>query len=168
MFLFPLSSFRCTLTNIPQTQALLNKAKLPLGLLLHPFRDLTVKYLTFLCVCLFYVCICSIFIQTIKYNELLSPKFKRSTKKLSVTQRGGEQKSLEIATSLKCIREKPFKFLFLLLKIFACLWFSEELPVYVLGSQLSDTSWKGVYRAPLQRGAQFECVTGLILAVSRM
>ncbi|NXP55253.1 SC24B protein, partial [Heliornis fulica] len=34
-------SFRCTLTNIPQTQALLSKAKLPLGLLLHPFRDLT-------------------------------------------------------------------------------------------------------------------------------
>ncbi|NXJ95840.1 SC24B protein, partial [Corythaixoides concolor] len=34
-------SFRCTLTNIPQTQALLNKAKLPLGLLLRPFRDLT-------------------------------------------------------------------------------------------------------------------------------
>ncbi|XP_045676231.1 protein transport protein Sec24B isoform X1 [Phyllostomus hastatus] len=34
-------SFRCTLTNIPQTQVLLNKAKLPLGLLLHPFRDLT-------------------------------------------------------------------------------------------------------------------------------
>ncbi|KAM6150856.1 protein transport protein Sec24A [Erethizon dorsatum] len=32
--------FRCTLTNIPQTQALLNKAKLPLGLLLHPFKDL--------------------------------------------------------------------------------------------------------------------------------
>ncbi|NXL95450.1 SC24B protein, partial [Alectura lathami] len=38
-------SFRCTLTNIPQTQALLNKAKLPLGLLLHPFRDLTVECL---------------------------------------------------------------------------------------------------------------------------
>ncbi|XP_078532710.1 protein transport protein Sec24B isoform X2 [Lissotriton helveticus] len=34
-------SFRSTLTNVPQTQALLNKAKLPLGLLLHPFRDLT-------------------------------------------------------------------------------------------------------------------------------
>nr|XP_019597515.1 PREDICTED: protein transport protein Sec24B isoform X4 [Rhinolophus sinicus] len=34
-------SFRCTLTNIPQSQVLLNKAKLPLGLLLHPFRDLT-------------------------------------------------------------------------------------------------------------------------------
>ncbi|XP_031654303.1 protein transport protein Sec24B-like isoform X2 [Oncorhynchus kisutch] len=33
-------TFRCTLTNIPQTQALLNKARLPLGLLLHPFRDL--------------------------------------------------------------------------------------------------------------------------------
>ncbi|KAM4808975.1 protein transport protein Sec24B isoform 2-T2 [Rhinophrynus dorsalis] len=32
-------SFRCTLTNIPQTQALLNKAKLPLGLLLHPFQS---------------------------------------------------------------------------------------------------------------------------------
>jgi protein transport protein SEC24 len=29
------------LTNSPQTQALLNKAKLPFGLLLHPFRDLT-------------------------------------------------------------------------------------------------------------------------------
>ncbi|XP_051514402.1 protein transport protein Sec24B-like isoform X5 [Myxocyprinus asiaticus] len=34
-------TFCCTLTNIPQTQALLNKARLPLGLLLHPFRDLT-------------------------------------------------------------------------------------------------------------------------------
>ncbi|XP_041653565.1 protein transport protein Sec24B isoform X2 [Cheilinus undulatus] len=33
-------TFRCTLTSIPQTQALLNKARLPLGLLLHPFRDL--------------------------------------------------------------------------------------------------------------------------------
>ncbi|XP_024431099.2 protein transport protein Sec24A [Desmodus rotundus] len=31
--------FRCTLTSVPQTQALLNKAKLPLGLLLHPFKD---------------------------------------------------------------------------------------------------------------------------------
>ncbi|PKU30960.1 protein transport protein hypothetical protein [Limosa lapponica baueri] len=35
--------FRCTLTNIPQTQALLNKAKLPLGLLLHPFKDLSLR-----------------------------------------------------------------------------------------------------------------------------
>ncbi|XP_068596232.1 protein transport protein Sec24B [Brachionichthys hirsutus] len=33
-------TFRCTLSSVPQTQALLNKAKLPLGLLLHPFRDL--------------------------------------------------------------------------------------------------------------------------------
>lgn len=33
--------FRSTLTNIPQTQALLNKAKLPLGLLIHPFKDLS-------------------------------------------------------------------------------------------------------------------------------
>ncbi|NXW20748.1 SC24B protein, partial [Circaetus pectoralis] len=33
--------FFCTLTNIPQTQALLNKAIFFLGLLLHPFRDLT-------------------------------------------------------------------------------------------------------------------------------
>ncbi|XP_038651792.1 protein transport protein Sec24A isoform X1 [Scyliorhinus canicula] len=33
--------FRCTLTNIPQTQSLLSKAKLPLGLQLHPFRDLS-------------------------------------------------------------------------------------------------------------------------------
>ncbi|XP_077332831.1 protein transport protein Sec24B isoform X2 [Lithobates pipiens] len=31
--------FRCTLTSVPQTQALLNKAKLPLGLLLHPFKS---------------------------------------------------------------------------------------------------------------------------------
>ncbi|XP_048853783.1 protein transport protein Sec24A isoform X3 [Brienomyrus brachyistius] len=33
--------FRSTLANIPQTQSLLNKAKLPLGLLLHPFKDLS-------------------------------------------------------------------------------------------------------------------------------
>ncbi|KAJ4945719.1 hypothetical protein JOQ06_023398 [Pogonophryne albipinna] len=33
-------TFRSTLSSIPQTQALLNKARLPLGLLLHPFRDL--------------------------------------------------------------------------------------------------------------------------------
>uniref|UniRef100_A0A673APS4 Protein transport protein Sec24B-like n=1 Tax=Sphaeramia orbicularis TaxID=375764 RepID=A0A673APS4_9TELE len=37
-------TFRCTLTSIPQTQALLNKARLPLGLLLHPFRDLQFMY----------------------------------------------------------------------------------------------------------------------------
>lgn len=33
--------FRSTLTSIPQTQSLLNKAKMPLGLLLHPFKDLS-------------------------------------------------------------------------------------------------------------------------------
>ncbi|XP_038563748.1 protein transport protein Sec24A isoform X2 [Micropterus salmoides] len=33
--------FRCTLTSIPQTQSLLNKAKMPMGLLLHPFKDLS-------------------------------------------------------------------------------------------------------------------------------
>ncbi|XP_022618156.1 protein transport protein Sec24A isoform X5 [Seriola dumerili] len=33
--------FRCTLSSIPQTQSLLNKAKMPLGLLLHPFKDLS-------------------------------------------------------------------------------------------------------------------------------
>ncbi|XP_056295030.1 protein transport protein Sec24B isoform X2 [Pseudoliparis swirei] len=39
-------SFRCTLTSIPQTQALLTKARLPLGLLLHPFRDLQLPVIT--------------------------------------------------------------------------------------------------------------------------
>ncbi|XP_034361656.1 protein transport protein Sec24A isoform X2 [Arvicanthis niloticus] len=38
--------FRCTLTSVPQTQALLNKAKLPLGLLLHPFKDLVLPVVT--------------------------------------------------------------------------------------------------------------------------
>lgn len=41
-FFLKIRTFRCTLTSIPQTQALLNKARLPLGLLLHPFRDLQV------------------------------------------------------------------------------------------------------------------------------
>lgn len=31
--------FRCTLTKIPETQSLLQKARLPLGVLIHPFRD---------------------------------------------------------------------------------------------------------------------------------
>ncbi|KAL7390668.1 hypothetical protein ABVT39_025418 [Epinephelus coioides] len=38
--------FRCTLTSIPQTQSLLNKAKMPLGLLLHPFKDLSLPVVT--------------------------------------------------------------------------------------------------------------------------
>jgi len=33
----------CTLNTIPSTQSLLNKCRLPLGLLLHPFRDLSVS-----------------------------------------------------------------------------------------------------------------------------
>ncbi|KAK3738631.1 hypothetical protein RRG08_006729 [Elysia crispata] len=33
--------FRCTLNAIPQTSSLLNKARLPLGILIHPFKDLS-------------------------------------------------------------------------------------------------------------------------------
>lgn len=33
--------FRCTLNAIPQTSGLLNKARLPLGILIHPFKDLS-------------------------------------------------------------------------------------------------------------------------------
>ncbi|XP_052264900.1 protein transport protein Sec24A-like isoform X2 [Dreissena polymorpha] len=33
--------FRCTLNCIPQTSALLNKSRLPLGILIHPFKDLS-------------------------------------------------------------------------------------------------------------------------------
>lgn len=32
---------RCTLTSIPQTSSLLNKSRLPLGILIHPFKDLS-------------------------------------------------------------------------------------------------------------------------------
>ncbi|CAH0392823.1 unnamed protein product [Bemisia tabaci] len=35
------SIFRCTLTKIPETKALLDKSRLPLGVLIHPFKDLT-------------------------------------------------------------------------------------------------------------------------------
>jgi protein transport protein SEC24 len=31
---------RCTLTSIPETQNILNKCRLPLGILIHPFKDL--------------------------------------------------------------------------------------------------------------------------------
>ncbi|KAK6035385.1 Sec23/Sec24 zinc finger [Cooperia oncophora] len=34
------SVFRCTLTMVPQTEELLKKSRLPLGLTLHPFRDM--------------------------------------------------------------------------------------------------------------------------------
>ncbi|CAH1794179.1 unnamed protein product, partial [Owenia fusiformis] len=33
--------FRCTLSTMPQTQSLLNKCRLPLGILIHPFKDLS-------------------------------------------------------------------------------------------------------------------------------
>ncbi len=32
---------RCTLSKIPETEALLKKARLPLGVLIHPFKDLS-------------------------------------------------------------------------------------------------------------------------------
>ncbi|XP_044743639.1 protein transport protein Sec24A [Chrysoperla carnea] len=32
--------FRCTMTKIPENNSLLNKSRLPLGVLIHPFRDL--------------------------------------------------------------------------------------------------------------------------------
>lgn len=32
--------FRCTLTKIPETKSLLDKSRLPLGLLIHPFKDI--------------------------------------------------------------------------------------------------------------------------------
>jgi protein transport protein SEC24 len=33
-------TIRCTLTSIPETQSLLSKLRLPLGILIHPFKDL--------------------------------------------------------------------------------------------------------------------------------
>jgi protein transport protein SEC24 len=38
-----LDIFRCTLTKIPETNSILQKSRLPLGVLIHPFKDLTVK-----------------------------------------------------------------------------------------------------------------------------
>ena len=34
---------RCSLNVIPQTKDLLNKSRLPLGILIHPFKDLEVN-----------------------------------------------------------------------------------------------------------------------------
>ncbi len=34
------STIRCTLTAIPESQTLLSKCRLPLGILIHPFKDL--------------------------------------------------------------------------------------------------------------------------------
>lgn len=40
----PISSvFRCTVNKIPETKELLNKSRLPLGVLIHPFRDINVS-----------------------------------------------------------------------------------------------------------------------------
>lgn len=35
--------FRCTLNRIPETNNLLQKSRLPLGILIHPFKDLNVS-----------------------------------------------------------------------------------------------------------------------------
>lgn len=43
LFGFFFSIFRCTLTKIPENNALLQKSRLPLGILIHPFRDLNVS-----------------------------------------------------------------------------------------------------------------------------
>lgn len=37
--------FRCTLTKIPESNSLLQKSRLPLGILIHPYRDLSVSVL---------------------------------------------------------------------------------------------------------------------------
>ena len=36
----PPETFRCTFTKVPETSSILSKAKLPFGILIHPFRDL--------------------------------------------------------------------------------------------------------------------------------
>jgi protein transport protein SEC24 len=36
--------FRCTLTKIPESNSLLQKSRLPLGILIHPYRDLSVSW----------------------------------------------------------------------------------------------------------------------------
>lgn len=51
------SIFRCTLNAIPQTSGLLNKARLPLGILIHPFKDLSVSF-RFLCIVLWLIIFC--------------------------------------------------------------------------------------------------------------
>lgn len=35
--------FRCTLTKIPQSNSILQESRLPLGLLMHPFKDQNVS-----------------------------------------------------------------------------------------------------------------------------
>lgn len=36
--------FRCTLSKIPESNSLLQKSRLPLGILIHPYRDLSVSF----------------------------------------------------------------------------------------------------------------------------
>jgi hypothetical protein len=43
-FLFLYRIFRSTMNAIPNTQSLLNKSRLPLGILIHPFKDLAVSF----------------------------------------------------------------------------------------------------------------------------
>ncbi len=43
VFLIFFRIFRCTLTKIPESKTLLQKSRLPLGILIHPFKDLTVS-----------------------------------------------------------------------------------------------------------------------------
>jgi hypothetical protein len=52
---------RCSLNVIPQTKDLLNKSRLPLGILIHPFKDLEVKIFS---------------LQTNIYFHLISLEFK--------------------------------------------------------------------------------------------
>lgn len=35
---------RCTVAKIPESKSLLDKSRLPLGLLVHPFRDINVSF----------------------------------------------------------------------------------------------------------------------------
>lgn len=46
LFLTTCSVFRSTLNAIPESQSLLQKSRLPLGLIIHPFRDLSVSMLS--------------------------------------------------------------------------------------------------------------------------
>jgi len=39
------SIMRCTLTKIPESNNLLQKSRLPLGIVIHPFRDVNVRTL---------------------------------------------------------------------------------------------------------------------------
>lgn len=40
--------FRCTLNKVPESNSLLQKSRLPMGILIHPFRDLNVRFFMYL------------------------------------------------------------------------------------------------------------------------